>query len=191
MPLAELVAASGLGEACQVFELGCGTGRLALRLLQDELPPGAGYLAADLSSTMIRLASRRLAPFRDRTALLLADATAPLPVALGSIDRFLACYVLDILPEEAIRRCLAEAACALVPGGRLCVAGLTVGPTLPSRAVSSLWSLVHRLRPALVGGCRPVEVAPLLDGRTWRVLHRSRIVSGGIPSEVLVAQRNE
>ena len=38
------------------MEFGCGTGRLAERLLRDHLPDAATYVAVDSSSTMVSLA---------------------------------------------------------------------------------------------------------------------------------------
>jgi hypothetical protein len=55
--------------------------------------------------------------------------------------------------------------------------------------VSSAWSRLERLRPALVGGCRPLALAPLLSPERWTVRHRAVIERLGIPSEVLVAER--
>ncbi len=41
--------------AQSVFEIGCGTGKLAARLLSDHLPDSARYVGIDLSSTMADL----------------------------------------------------------------------------------------------------------------------------------------
>ena len=61
-----LVRHGGFAEARSVYELGCGTGRLAARLLAGELPPEAEYFGIDISETMAGLASERLAPFGER-----------------------------------------------------------------------------------------------------------------------------
>ncbi len=77
----------------------------------------------------------------------------------------------------------------LVPGGLLAVTGLAPGTTLLSRATSGLWSLVHRLSPALVGGCRPLSVVGRLAEREWHVDYHRVVIATGIPSEVLIAER--
>ncbi len=60
-------------EVEKVLELGCGTGRLAARLLADHLPPTAHYVAVDMSSTMAELAKRRLARFEKRQEVHLSN----------------------------------------------------------------------------------------------------------------------
>ena len=48
-----------------VFEFGCGTGRLAVRML-EVAPPTARYLGVDVSPVMVGLAANRLAVWGDR-----------------------------------------------------------------------------------------------------------------------------
>ena len=97
----DLIGHASLATAGSVFELGCGTGRMAGGLLDRWLPPGARYLGADISTTMTGLASARLRPYRDRAAVVRADGTRRLPVADGSFDRFVTVYVLDLLSPAA------------------------------------------------------------------------------------------
>jgi len=52
-----------------VFEFGCGTGRFALRLLEDYLSPTARYRGVDVSPKMVRLRPMTK-PFKARHALL-------------------------------------------------------------------------------------------------------------------------
>jgi len=56
-----LVQFGDFARARRVFEFGCGTGRFAARLLQQELPSDAVYHGVDLSPTMVRLAEERIA----------------------------------------------------------------------------------------------------------------------------------
>ncbi len=60
-----------------------------------------------------------------------------------------------------------------------------------SGMIMAFWSRVHRWRPSLVNGCRPLELQPHVDAApgSWDLLHRSRIVAWGVASEVLVARR--
>jgi ubiquinone/menaquinone biosynthesis C-methylase UbiE len=92
-----------------VFEFGCGTGRFADRLLSRELPPDARYAGVDLSSTMVDLATRRLARFGERSQVTLTEGDVRFPFPDASFDRVVATYVLDILGEERIRELLLEA----------------------------------------------------------------------------------
>lgn len=153
------------------------------------LPAEAHYLGIDLSSTMVTLARRRLARFGDRVRVKESDGSARLPATDDSFDRIVSTYVLDILAETEIRAVLGELARVLRRCGRLCLASLTHGHTPASRVLSRAWATVHRLRPSLVGGCRPVELSPFLEPDQWHVIHRSVVVAWAVPSEVVVAER--
>lgn len=185
--LDDLVAHARFDSAGAVFELGCGTGRFAERLLESHLPPDATYAGVDLSSTMIELARQRLVPFADRASAMLSDGSPEQAMADGSVDRFVSTYVLDLLAEAEIRTVLDEAHRLLAAGGILAVTGLTRGATPVSRVVTALWRFVHRLRPRLVGGCRPIVARDFLDPSRWEVVHHADVVAWGVTSEVLVA----
>jgi ubiquinone/menaquinone biosynthesis C-methylase UbiE len=188
--LDELVSHASLGTARTVFELGCGTGRLAVTLLRERLPEAAAYFAADLSTTMVRLAAERVRPFADRSVVLqIAGGRGFLPLADTSADRFVSTYVLDLLDEAAAAAVVTEAHRLLVPGGKLCVVGITPGRTVPSRLVMAAWALVQRISPAAVGGCRPIESVRLLPPSRWQIDHHQVVTSYGIASEVVVASK--
>jgi len=184
-----LVTHASFERARAVVELGCGTGRLAQRLLTESLSPNATYLGVDVSHTMVELSLRRLEPWSARARVIETDGMPKLFVEPASCDRFVSTYVLDLLSESDIEAVLCEAQRILAPGGRLCLASLTHGDSLGTRIVSRLWSALHRLRPQLVGGCRPLALAPFL-GAQWHVLHRERVAAYGICTEVIVAEPN-
>lgn len=183
-----LIRFSDFASAQRVFELGCGTGKLAHRLLSEKLPEDAVYVGVDVSSTMITLARERLAPFGERVELVQTAGAMKLDVSDASFDRFVSTYVLDLLREREIDAALGEAHRLLQPSGRLCVAGLTVGESFPSSLVSWLWAAIQKRRPRWVGGCRPVAVVDRLPAERWRIVHREVVTSWAIPSEVLIAE---
>lgn len=182
-----LVAYSDFEHASAIFELGCGTGRLAECLFKKHLADNATYVGIDISTTMIGVATRRLANWSGRATLQQADGTARLPHADGGFDRFVATYVLDLLPQPVINRVLAEARRILRPNGKLCVVSSTEGVTPVSRTVTSIWKRMYAFNPRLVGGCRPSRVSTLLDRATWRIEHTHVICSWGICSEIVIA----
>ncbi|MCB9649147.1 MAG: class I SAM-dependent methyltransferase [Deltaproteobacteria bacterium] len=186
--LERLLGHAELEHATHVLELGCGTGKLAVALLAERLPASARYLGLDLSSTMAELARRRTAPFGERAKIVQVDGRLPLPVDTGSVDRFIATYVFDLLAEDEINAMLAEAHRVLAPGGLLCLAGLTPGESGLGRVVSTTWTALHRLSPMLVGGCRPLTVGSTLSAKEWAVELRTPVRAFGITSEVLVAR---
>ena len=100
----------------RVLEIACGRGELATWCAAHTAP---GLLvAADFSSSAVRLARRRLAEGKRQGAagVLQADAQRiPLPAA--SMDTVICCETLEHVHRP--RRALAEIARVLRPGGRL------------------------------------------------------------------------
>jgi ubiquinone/menaquinone biosynthesis C-methylase UbiE len=185
----DLIAHAGFVEAQAVFEFGFGTGRLAERLLSRHLPHDASYAGIDISSTMARLAEKRLNPWRERAVVKVHDGTMGIDFSDRSFDRFVSLYVLDLLSPGSIRKIIAEAYRLLVPGGRICLVSLTQGTTAWGRVVTRAWESVYRLRPRLVGGCRPVELLDYLSTGSWNIEYRNKLSSFGITSEIVVASR--
>ncbi len=176
---------SDFAAATSVVEFGCGTGRFAGRVLAAA--PAAMYVGFDVSTTMLELARRRLAAFGSRARVeQLPPGAISLPPAAGSADRVVSTYVLDLLAEDQIEQFLVEARRLLTPTGRLCLVSLTNGTGLLSGMVSQLWTVAFGLYPAVVGGCRPIRLTPLLERAGWRVLQRDVVTRWGITSEVLV-----
>ena len=136
---------------------------------------------------MVEIARSRLASFGGRAEVCLTDGEFAFAPNDGSQDRVVATYVLDLVPEDDIRALLEEAHRLLDSTGRLCLAGLTTGESVISRVVSTLWSTVHSIQPAWVGGCRPLRMRPFLEGARWDVTHHSVVQAWGVPSEVVVA----
>jgi len=184
-----LVRYGEFGTARSIFEFGCGTGRFAARLLAHELPPDARYRGIDLSPTMVGLATDRVAPFAERASVALSDGGPPTEEPTGSSDRFVSSYVLDLLSADDIAAVLREAHRILEPGGLLCLTSLCTGSGPVSRLTARIWSLVHRVGPKLVGGCRPLDLLDHLPPDAWKVRHHERVSPFAIPSEVVVAER--
>jgi len=183
----DLIAHAAFGQAGSVFEFGCGTGRLAERLLSNDLPATCRYRAADVSSTMFRLAQKRLAHWGRRVTVAQTSGSMAVAAAAASCDRFVACYVLDLLSEDDIRQLIAEAHRVLAPGGLLCTVGLTHGTSLAAKTVGALWAALFKINPKLVGGCRAVEVTDFLSDARWSVRYANTVSRFGISSEVVVA----
>ncbi len=185
----DVVAHSAFENATSVFEFGCGTGRFAAKLLGEHLPHDARYRGADQSPVMAGLAEQKTARFGECASILLTDGCTRMPEPDGSHDRFVSNFVLDLLSDDDIRAVMAEAHRILRPGGLLCLASLSEGHGPVSKVVIGLWSLVHRLRPSLVAGCRPIRLLPFLDRDLWTVHHRRAMAPYGLPAEVVVAER--
>lgn len=189
--LARLTSHGLLAEAYSVIEIGCGTGRFARQLLADVCRPECRYTGLDVSPRMCRIAAARLSLWPDRARVLLHDGSIPLPLPTASADRVVAAFVMDLLPAPYSRELLADAHRILTPGGLLCLTSLTLGATPAGRAFAAAWSRLARRAPALVGGCRPVVLAPLLEPGLWTVRTNTTVTTWGFPAGVLVAVRQE
>lgn len=187
--LKRLMGTSDFEQASAVLELGCGTGRLAAQLLGRYLPGDAHYVGVDISSTMVGIAARRLAHWGNRATVIQVDGTECLPFADGSFDRFLATYVLDLLPHAAIANVLHEADRLLTSDGRLCVITATEGRGPIAHLLSAAWMRLYKVNPGLVGGCRSLQRRSWLDECAWSVEYEEVVTSWGIGSQIVVARR--
>lgn len=159
----DLSAMCRFEEAGRVVELGCGTGRLAERLLMDHLPGSALYLGFDASPVMAGLTAGRLARFGARCRAAVCDMVEGLPLADGAADRLVMTFVLDLLEPDEARAVLDEARRVLTPDGLICLAGLDRGGGPRQRLRGLGWRVVRALAPLKVGGCRPVDLAKMLE----------------------------
>ena len=184
----DLIAHADFGAARSVLEYGIGTGTFAERLLAHELPDGARYLGVDQSTTMIGLTRDRIAAWVDRASVLQSDGGPRIDAPDGGFDRFVSTYVFDLLSHDHIRTVLEEAHRLLGDGGRLCLAGLAHGQSGPERLVSNVIDRVWSLNPKLMGGCRPIEIAPFLTPDRWSIVYERTGSAWGVTSEVLVAE---
>ena len=185
----ELIRHGEFASALAVFEFGCGTGRFGRMLLDDHLGRAATYRGVDQSPTMAGLAEGRLSEFADRASVVLTDGGPPASEPSASFDRFVSNYVFDLLSEADITAVVSEAHRMLRPGGLLCLASLSPGHGLVSRSVIRVWSLIHRLDPRLVAGCRPIELLSFLEEGRWKTRHHRALAPYGLPCEAVVAER--
>jgi ubiquinone/menaquinone biosynthesis C-methylase UbiE len=184
-----LLRHGSFASADAVFEFGCGTGRFAIQLFTGFLSPNAIYRGMDISPRMVCLAQERLKPYSARAEVILTEDGSLDGEASDSCDRFVSNYVFDLLSKEDIRSVLRSARRMLRRAGLLCLAGLSTGTGPASRMVAKGWSWLQARRPAVVGGCRPIDLLPLVSERDWKVCFHQKVVTFGITSEALVAQR--
>jgi len=173
---AHALATLDLQPGQRALQIGVGTGTAHLAVA-----PGGHAFGLDLSRVMLRLTRGRCA-----APLCAGDATA-LPFAARSFDRLYCAYLLDLLPADDLPRALAEFARVLRPTGRLALISLTEGVDLPSRLFVAAWKLRFRLAPQSLGGCRPLQLRPLVERAGFIVERREIIIQRGFPSEIAVA----
>lgn len=184
-----LVAEARFGEARSVFELGCGTGRFAKRLFEQELSPSARYVGVDVSGRMVGLAREKLEPWAGRAEVLQTEGELRFAFDAGGFDRFVSTYVLDLLSEEDIETALDEAWRLLGADGLLCVISLSFGETPVSHAIARTWDAISGKFPAHLGGCRPIRLGEFLSAERWQVEHDETVTVLAVPSDVVIARR--
>jgi ubiquinone/menaquinone biosynthesis C-methylase UbiE len=91
--------------------------------------------------------------------------------------------MFDLLPEDDFPTVLAEFKRVMRPGGRLVLVNMTNGV----RWYNSIWEWVYRMNPAWLGGCRGVQVLPLLGQVGFDTLERQYISQMTFPSEIICA----
>lgn len=185
----QLLAHLQLSDATRVVEFGCGTGRWGQVMLEHHLSQMATYWGCDISSTMVATAQERLQRFGARVQVVQIEGDLPLPLGAQGCDRILSTYVLDLLPDAEIEQFIAEAHRLLQPGGWLGLASITPGPTLSSAVVMQGWQWLHLLKPEVLGGCRPIRLAPRLSQTDWAIELQTVTTASGIASEVLAARK--
>ena len=185
---AQVLLHGNFTSAESVFEFGFGTGRFAQRLFEQHLSSTARYRGVDVSPKMVRLAEARLASYAPRAELILTEGEPPIDETTDNYDRFVSNYVFDLLSYEDIRAVLREAHRMLRADGLLCLSGLSSGIGVGSRFVAGAVNWTQSHWPAVVGGCRPIDLLPFLPESEWQVQHHSKVVACSVPSEVVVAK---
>jgi hypothetical protein len=138
---------------------------------------------------MAALSTSRLKPWAARAEATLSDGSARLEQPDAAFDHFVSNYVLDLLSPEHATTVICEAHRVLSVGGKLCLVSLGRGRSGVSRIVTGLWETIWRMKPQLVGGCRPVDLHSLLNPEQWSIEQYETIASYGIASELVVASR--
>ncbi len=165
-----------------LLEVAIGPGRHFIRLAQNtDLKMSVGM---DLSSRMLKLADRRLKRIRRINIHLCRGDAIALPFRDGGFDRVLSCYMLDLLDERDLPVVLAEFKRVLKATGKLVVINMAEQSPFFNR----LWMSIYRHNPVLVGGCRPIELAAIIEQCGWRILQREEIRQSGFRSELVSAK---
>lgn len=195
-PTSAAVARMGEFETAEsVMEYGCGRGKLMRALLANQaLSETATVTCIDQSEVMVQNAKRALEQFGARVSVRHLPTGNPRDVQEQTVDRFVSCYVLDLLSDADIGEVLALARRTLKPkDGRLVLAGITYGSwRMPITVYWTLrWELKRLWNPAQMGGCRPQRLAEYLDPAQWKVVTKELVFPVGRPwmcSEIVVAQ---
>ena len=187
-----LLSMAAFADAESCVEFGCGQAKLANLVLAEH--PSLRWSAVDQSPEMVALARAAMRPHGRRFAVALTGGEPEAAAVPQRVDRFVSTYVLDLLSEDDMLRVLELARRALHPErGLLLLSGITWGWRDSPRTclTTALWSLVYRVKPRVVGGCRPQRLEPYLKAKGWTVVRTARTRPTGFPwmmSEVICAR---
>jgi ubiquinone/menaquinone biosynthesis C-methylase UbiE len=173
------IAAIQDGES--VLEVAVGTGLAFERILKGN--PSGRNEGIDLTEAMIIRAEKRAASTGIKSYRLAVGDAYALDFPDNDFDVLINNYMFDLLPEDDFPTVLAEFRRVLRPGGRLVLVNMTKG----MRWYNGIWEWVYRMNPAWLGGCRGVQVVPLLGQVGFVTSERQYISQMTFPSEVICA----
>ena len=165
------------GEA--VLEVAVGTGLTFEEILESN--PSGRNEGVDLTAAMLERAEKRASKTQVTGYNLQVADAYDLPFDDGSFDVLVNNYMFDLLPETDFPVVLKEFRRVLRPGGRLAMVNMTHG----MRWYNGVWSLLYRLDPALLGGCRSVALLPFVQAAGFRDTTREYVSQFTFPSEVV------
>jgi ubiquinone/menaquinone biosynthesis C-methylase UbiE len=182
--LNRLLALAGVEDGMSILEVAVGTGRLFEKLVR--LNPSGVNEGMDLSPAMLSHARRRLARNAKAGAYRLQEGSAyDLPFESDRFDLLFNTFMLDMFPVEDYPRVLGEFLRVLMPGGKLAIAYFSQGRNWSNR----IWPWLAKHFPALLTGCRPVELRPALEQLGVRILEQEFISQNTFPSAIVIAQK--
>lgn len=165
-----------------VLDVGTGTG-LALASLAKSNPTGWTE-GLDATPAMVARARRRLKQIRhDRHGVRIGRASN-LPYGTDQFDAVLSSYLIDVLPSDRLRLVIEELNRVLRPGGRL----VLVYVTILRGSLGTLWRLIAKYMPALLGGARPTNPRPALNDCGFQVVRSTTRTQMGLRSAILSAR---
>lgn len=164
-----------------VLEVAVGTG-LAFEKILKANPSGRNE-GIDLTEAMLVRAEARAASSGSKSYRLTVGDAYDLAFADSEFDVLINNYMFDLLPENDFPTVLAEFRRVLRSGGRLVLVNMTKGKSW----YNSIWEWVYRINPAWLGGCRAVQLLPMLEKSGFVNIERQYISQMTFPSEVISA----
>lgn len=171
-----------IGRGQRVLNVGSGTG-IDHQALARHVGSTGMAIAVDMSAVMLDLVRQRTGQ-----PVIRADARE-LPFLDQTFDGIFCSYVLDLIPTADLGATVREFHRVVKPDGRIALLTLTEGVTPLSKALVALWKGVYAVSPIACGGCRPVELVPLVRQAGFHQVTREVVVEAGFPSQVIFATR--
>ena len=166
-----------------ILEVAVGTGLAFVEILS--LNPTGRNEGIDLTEEMLTRAKQKAEQLGIQNYNLRLGDAYDLDYPDKSFDVVINNYMFDLLPEDDFELVLGEFKRVLRPGGRLAM----VNMTKCEHWYNSLWELIYRLNPALLGGCRGVFLEPYLESAGFVETQREFISQVTFPSEVVYGRK--
>jgi ubiquinone/menaquinone biosynthesis C-methylase UbiE len=163
----------------KVLEVAVGTGTAFVEIMKGN-PHGQSY-GIDLTNEMLDRAKKKAEKLGLKNYHLELGDAYKLAYDDASFDVVLNNYMFDLLSEGDFSLVLTEFKRVLRPGGRLIMAN----STKPLHWYNSIWELVYRACPALLGGCRGIYMRPYLESAGFINIQREDFSQMTFPSEVI------
>ena len=168
-----------------VLDVATGTGLAFVDVVKRN--PDGRNLGIDISEGMLSRARKQLGRAGESNFELLIRSALDIGEPDGSFDVVLNSYMFDLLDEPDWPRAVSEFHRVLKPNGKLVLVNMTFGEALGS----NIYEWLYRVSPRLIGGCRGVRLAPVLELNGFAVQSRAYVQQLLFPSEVILATRSD
>lgn len=166
-----------------VLEVAVGTGLAFVHVVRAN--PGGRNVGIDISPGMLARAERRLRKAGLGNYELSVGSALTIKEDASSFDVLLNNYMFDLLDESEWPRVLLEFHRVIKPEGRLVLVNMTYG----EKPGSGIYKKLYKLSPRLMGGCRGVQLAEMLQRNGFSVRLREYVQRLLFPSEVILASK--
>ena len=166
-----------------VLDVATGTGLAFVDVVKRN--PDGRNLGIDISEGMLSRARKQLGRAGESNFELLIRSALDIGEPDGSFDVVLNSYMFDLLDEHDWPRAVSEFHRVLKPNGKLVIVNMTFGEALGS----NIYEWLYRVSPRLIGGCRGVRLAPVLEENGFSVQSREYVQQSLFPSEVILATK--
>lgn len=165
-------------------EIGCGTGESLLTLSKLAGESGNVY-GIDISEGMLHIMQKKMKNihFHQNIRVIVGDAVY-LPFPSAVFNGIFMAFTLELFDTPEIPRVLQECSRVLLPGGRICVVGLS---KIKAGTMVALYEWVHHLFPKYVD-CRPIYVEESLQNSGFTIVDATLMKMWGLPVEIVLAQ---
>jgi demethylmenaquinone methyltransferase/2-methoxy-6-polyprenyl-1,4-benzoquinol methylase len=183
-PLVEKgVEALQVKEGEHICELGCGTGH-SLLLFSTLVGASGAVYGIDISEGMVHRAQKKIgdAPLQN-IEVIQADA-AHLPFRSSVFHALFMSFTLELFDTPHIPQVLQECSRVLLPGGRMCVVGLS---KKNAGIAVTIYEWIHRLIPRYVD-CRPIFIEGFLQDEGFKSIDSQVMTMWGLPVEIVTVQ---